>query len=477
MRWEPRGEPRLPPGARRPAGGGRRDRRGRTRRSGARIFLRQLDPGWPPAGAGGRARFAADGPAPRSRPTADRSTTCWPRSAPGGATTPTGGAGARSASSTTRPTTSSSGCSERWPSEYLHENYLNPFAFPSLLQMEQEVVAMAADLFGSPTAPASSPPAAPRASSSPCRWPASTPARRAASPSRSSSRPPPPTPPSPRPPTTSTSSTCSCRWATTAGSTRGRGRRRAHRPHRAPRRLGAVLPVRRHRPDPRAGRRWPPSGSPLPRRRLPRRLAAAVLGAARRARPAVGPLGARASPRSRPTSTSTAGRFKGVSVLLHRDAGACCGTSTSSTTRGPAGSTARPPRPAPARARRSRRPGPRSTTSASDGYLRLAAQVRDATARLPRRASRPSTGLRITGDPVMGVMEIALRRRTTSRAVNDVMDDRGWHLDRQQGGPAPDALAVPPRGRRRSSSPTWPTRWPTTAPAGASRPRYGGVAE
>ena len=36
--------------------------------------------------------------------------------------------------------------------EYLHENYLNPFAFPSLLRMEQEVVAMAADLFGLPDA-------------------------------------------------------------------------------------------------------------------------------------------------------------------------------------------------------------------------------------------------------------------------------------------------------------------------------------
>jgi sphinganine-1-phosphate aldolase len=34
--------------------------------------------------------------------------------------------------------------------EYLHENYLNPFAFPSLLRMEQEVVAMASDLFGCP---------------------------------------------------------------------------------------------------------------------------------------------------------------------------------------------------------------------------------------------------------------------------------------------------------------------------------------
>lgn len=32
-------------------------------------------------------------------------------------------------------------------SAFLHENALNPFAFPSLLQMEQEIVAMAADLF------------------------------------------------------------------------------------------------------------------------------------------------------------------------------------------------------------------------------------------------------------------------------------------------------------------------------------------
>src|SRR3546814_1311480 len=36
--------------------------------------------------------------------------------------------------------------------EYLHENYLNPFAFPSLLRMAQQVVGMAADLFGRPAA-------------------------------------------------------------------------------------------------------------------------------------------------------------------------------------------------------------------------------------------------------------------------------------------------------------------------------------
>src|SRR5918992_2742875 len=33
---------------------------------------------------------------------------------------------------------------------YLHENALNPFKYPSVLAMEQEVVAMAADLFGAP---------------------------------------------------------------------------------------------------------------------------------------------------------------------------------------------------------------------------------------------------------------------------------------------------------------------------------------
>src|SRR5829696_3544442 len=32
--------------------------------------------------------------------------------------------------------------------QYLHENALNPFKFPSLLQMEQDIVAMAADLLG-----------------------------------------------------------------------------------------------------------------------------------------------------------------------------------------------------------------------------------------------------------------------------------------------------------------------------------------
>jgi sphinganine-1-phosphate aldolase len=66
------------------------------------------------------------------------------------------------------------------------------------------------------------------------------------------------------------------------------------------------------------------------------------------------------------------------------------------------------------------------------GYLRLAQQVLDATRRF-RSGIEAIAGLHVTGDPVMGVMEIASDDLDLS-AVGDVMDDRGWHLDRQQGG-------------------------------------------
>lgn len=66
------------------------------------------------------------------------------------------------------------------------------------------------------------------------------------------------------------------------------------------------------------------------------------------------------------------------------------------------------------------------------GYLRLAGQVLDATRRF-RAGIEAIDGLHITGDPVMSVMEIASDVHDLS-AVGDVMDDRGWHLDRQQGG-------------------------------------------
>jgi glutamate/tyrosine decarboxylase-like PLP-dependent enzyme len=71
-----------------------------------------------------------------------------------------------------------------------------------------------------------------------------------------------------------------------------------------------------------------------------------------------------------------------------------------------------------------------------DGYLRLADQVRTAAARL-RAGVEAIDGLHVTGDPVPGVMEIAVDADADGldiSAVADVMDDRGWHLDRQQGG-------------------------------------------
>jgi glutamate/tyrosine decarboxylase-like PLP-dependent enzyme len=67
-----------------------------------------------------------------------------------------------------------------------------------------------------------------------------------------------------------------------------------------------------------------------------------------------------------------------------------------------------------------------------EGYLRLTAAVRDAAARL-RAGVEAIDGLRITGDPVPGLMEVGSDTLDVG-AVADVMDDRGWHLDRQQGG-------------------------------------------
>ncbi|HKE74703.1 MAG TPA: aminotransferase class V-fold PLP-dependent enzyme [Acidimicrobiales bacterium] len=81
-----------------------------------------------------------------------------------------------------------------------------------------------------------------------------------------------------------------------------------------------------------------------------------------------------------------------------------------------------------------------------DGYLRLAGQVRDAARRL-RAGVEAVDGLAVTGDPVPAVMEIAAAGDGLDiGAVGDAMDDRGWHLDRQQGGlhaiVSPSHLAV-----------------------------------
>lgn len=67
-----------------------------------------------------------------------------------------------------------------------------------------------------------------------------------------------------------------------------------------------------------------------------------------------------------------------------------------------------------------------------EGYLRLGERVRDAT-RAFRTGIESIDGLRVTGDPVIGVMEIASDDLDMA-AVGDAMEDRGWKLDRQQGG-------------------------------------------
>ena len=69
-----------------------------------------------------------------------------------------------------------------------------------------------------------------------------------------------------------------------------------------------------------------------------------------------------------------------------------------------------------------------------EGYLRLAGQVRDVALRF-RAGIDAIDGIHVTGDPVPGVLEIASSSDAVDiTAVGDVMDDRGWHLDRQQGG-------------------------------------------
>ena len=87
----------------------------------------------------------------------------------------------------------------------------------------------------------------------------------------------------------------------------------------------------------------------------------------------------------------------------------------------------------------------------ADGYLRLAARVLDATTTF-LEGVRSIEGLRVTSDPDMSVFEFGADPDSPVAvdidAVGDVMDDRGWNLDRQQGGlhvmasPGHDAVAA-----------------------------------
>lgn len=70
-----------------------------------------------------------------------------------------------------------------------------------------------------------------------------------------------------------------------------------------------------------------------------------------------------------------------------------------------------------------------------EGYLRLAKRIR-ATTRKLREGIAAIPGLHVWGEPVMGVFSFGSDSLDIF-AVGDVMDERGWHLDRQTG---PDAL-------------------------------------
>jgi glutamate/tyrosine decarboxylase-like PLP-dependent enzyme len=64
-----------------------------------------------------------------------------------------------------------------------------------------------------------------------------------------------------------------------------------------------------------------------------------------------------------------------------------------------------------------------------DGYLRLARDLLSTTSKI-RSAIGATKGLRVIGDPVMSVFAFTSDELDIG-AIGDVMDDRGWHLDRQ----------------------------------------------
>lgn len=314
--------------------------------------------------------------------------------------------------------------------EYLHENYLNPFAFPSLLRMEQEVVAMAADLFGEPASGGKL-----TSGGTESIFLAVQVAREHARSARGIAEP----------------------QVVTAATAHPAFAKAAHYldvEH-------VVVPVGddgRLDPDAAAaalGTRAAllvgsapcyPYGviDPIPALAA----VAAERGVLCHVDACLGgwllPFWSRLGEPVPPWDLAVPGVtslsadihkygwcFKGASVLLHRDAdmvrhqyflydawpGGIYGSATTAGTR-PAAPIA----------------AAWATIShlGEAGYLRLAGEVRDATRRF-RAGIEAIDGLHITGDPVMGVMEIASDVHDLG-AVNDVMDDRGWHLDRQQGG-------------------------------------------
>lgn len=67
------------------------------------------------------------------------------------------------------------------------------------------------------------------------------------------------------------------------------------------------------------------------------------------------------------------------------------------------------------------------------GYVRLATVLRDTTQRFAD-GIRAIEGLHLSHEPDLSLFEFAADEGLDIGAIGDVMDDRGWHLDRQQGG-------------------------------------------
>jgi sphinganine-1-phosphate aldolase len=314
--------------------------------------------------------------------------------------------------------------------EYLHENYLNPFAFPSLMRMEQEVVAMASDLFGAPTAGGKL-----TSGGTESIFLAVQVAREHARSARGISEPQLVTASTAHPAFAKAAHYLDVEHVLVPVGADGRlapdaaadalGDRAALLVGSAPSYpFGVIDPI--------------PELAALAAERGVLCHVDACLGGW--LLPFWSRLGEPVPPwdLSVPGVTSLSADihkygwcFKGVSVLLHSDPemvrhqyflydawpGGLYGSATTAGTR--------PAAPIAAA-------WATITHLGEAGYLRLAAQVRDATRRF-RTGIEAIDGLRITGDPVMGVMEIASDDLDLA-AVNDVMEDRGWHLDRQQGG-------------------------------------------
>ena len=157
-----------------------------------------------------------------------------------------------------------------------------------------------------------------------------------------------------------------------------------------------------------------------------------------------------ASPRSRPTSTSTATAPKGASVVLHRDPD-WFGHQVFLYDQWPSGLYGSPGRRRRAAgARRSRPRGRCCATSASTGYVEIMRDVMATTAQVRAAIDVDRRRSTIVGDPIGPVLAMQSRpERSTSTAVGDAMDDRGWHLNRIVDPPGLHLMLSPAHAQRR----------------------------